>query len=118
MSGYTPDYLGQLIRKGKLSGKQIYLNVAWVTTETALKEYMAKQGASAKDAGFMQRTRAAVRTWLVAHTSIPALIRLARNIIYLFIALVVLFIVFLFYAFGANVSRSLNQKPYDHAGSL
>ena len=42
ISGYTPDYLGQLIRKGKLPGKQIYLNVAWVTTEEALMEYLEK----------------------------------------------------------------------------
>jgi hypothetical protein len=40
ISGYAPDYVGQLIRKGKLPGKQVYSNVAWVTTEVALKEYM------------------------------------------------------------------------------
>lgn len=42
ISGYAPDYIGQLIRKGKLSGKQVYCNVAWVTTEEAVREYLAK----------------------------------------------------------------------------
>jgi hypothetical protein len=42
ISGYAPDYVGQLIRKGKLLGKQIYYNVAWVTTEEAVREYLAK----------------------------------------------------------------------------
>lgn len=43
ISGYAPDYVGQLIRQGKLPGKQVYSNVAWVTTEDALREYLKKQ---------------------------------------------------------------------------
>ena len=39
--GYSPDYIGQLIRKGKIEGKQVYANVAWVTTEEAMEEYIA-----------------------------------------------------------------------------
>lgn len=42
LSGYAPDYIGQLIRMGKLPGKQIYFNVAWMTTERALRQYMEK----------------------------------------------------------------------------
>ena len=38
MSGYSPDYVGQLIRGGKITGKQIFSNVAWVTTEDAILE--------------------------------------------------------------------------------
>jgi hypothetical protein len=48
--GYSQDYLGQLIRKGKLEGKLVYSHVAWVTTPEAVEEYLAggkkkKQGA-------------------------------------------------------------------------
>jgi hypothetical protein len=32
ISGYASDYIGQLIRRGKLPGKQIYCTVAWMTT--------------------------------------------------------------------------------------
>lgn len=39
--GYAPDYIGQLIRKGKIEGKQVYANVAWMTTEEAMMEYVA-----------------------------------------------------------------------------
>ena len=42
LSGYSQDYIGQLIRMGKLSGKQVYYNVAWVTTKEALDEYIDK----------------------------------------------------------------------------
>lgn len=40
ISGYAPDYIGQLIRQGKIEGKQVFSNVAWVTTEDALRSYM------------------------------------------------------------------------------
>jgi predicted membrane protein len=42
ISGYTPDYLGQLIRKGKLTGTQVYSHVSWVTTEEAILDYLEK----------------------------------------------------------------------------
>lgn len=45
LSGYTPDYIGQLIRKGKIEGKQIFSNVAWVTTPEALAAYQKKDRA-------------------------------------------------------------------------
>ncbi len=42
LTGYTSDYIGQLIRAGKISGKQIYTNVSWVTTERDVLEYLGK----------------------------------------------------------------------------
>ena len=40
-SGYHPDYLGSLIRNGKLEGKKIGRN--WFTTEKAIKDFIAAQ---------------------------------------------------------------------------
>lgn len=40
LSGYSADYIGQLIRKGKIDGKQVYANVAWMTTREAVQEYI------------------------------------------------------------------------------
>ena len=40
-SGYHPDYLGSLIRNGKLEGKKIGRN--WFTTEKAVKDFLAAQ---------------------------------------------------------------------------
>lgn len=48
IAGYTPDYLGQLIRKGKLPGKQVYSNVAWMTTKEAVLEYVEREGRKGK----------------------------------------------------------------------
>ena len=43
ISGYSADYVGQLIRSGKLEGKQVFSNVAWMTTEEALQKYLRRQ---------------------------------------------------------------------------
>ncbi len=43
ISGYSADYLGQLIRQGKIYGKKIYLNVAWVTTEEEIYRYLQQR---------------------------------------------------------------------------
>ena len=42
ISGYSADYIGQLIRSGKLEGKQIFSNVSWVTTRDAVADYTQK----------------------------------------------------------------------------
>jgi len=39
ISGYSADYIGQLIRDGKIYGKQIYTNISWMTTSDAVNEY-------------------------------------------------------------------------------
>ncbi len=51
--GYSQDYLGQLIRKGKLEGKLVYSHVAWVTTEEAVQEYI---GGAKKKHGHIEDT--------------------------------------------------------------
>jgi hypothetical protein len=102
ISGYTPDYLGQLIRKGKLSGKQIYLNVAWVTTEEALAEYLDNNKTAGTKSGVSTGLRHRVRRWFIAHSSGEAVVRLARRVIYVIIAILVLLCVLLAYAIIAN----------------
>ncbi len=42
ISGYTADYIGQLIRAGKIPGKQVYANIQWMTTEEAVMDYKNK----------------------------------------------------------------------------
>lgn len=39
LSGYSSDYIGQLIRSGKIFGEQIYSNVVWMTTEEDVLNY-------------------------------------------------------------------------------
>lgn len=44
IANYSPDYVGQLIRAGKIKGEQVYSNVAWVTTEEEIQAYLEDKG--------------------------------------------------------------------------
>lgn len=60
ISGYSADYIGQLIRAGKIPGKQVCCTVAWMTTADAVTAYKNKGNASAKltlKEKFTNRTR-------------------------------------------------------------
>jgi predicted HTH domain antitoxin len=42
ITGYSSDYIGQLIRSGKIPGKQVYANIQWMTSADAIKDYRKK----------------------------------------------------------------------------
>lgn len=111
ISGYSPDYLGQLIRKGKLPGKQIYLNVAWVTTEAAVREHMNKNAIPGNEAGKWSRMMESFKKWRIAHSSTDYMLRMARRVIYLVIILLFIFVAFLIYAFFGNLTRPASERP-------
>lgn len=46
LANYSPDYVGQLIRAGKIKGEQVYSNVAWVTTEDEVIAYLKDKNRS------------------------------------------------------------------------
>ena len=52
ISGYSSDYVGQLIRQGKISGKQFYCNVAWVTTKQEIDKYLDNKSKPVKRFNF------------------------------------------------------------------
>jgi hypothetical protein len=54
ISGYSADYVGQLIRGGKLEGKQVFSNVAWMTTEEAIQKYLRRQSVPAGPKNWLQ----------------------------------------------------------------
>ncbi len=49
ISGYSSDYIGQLIRAGKISGKQVYSNIAWMTTAEAVLSYKRRNEKGKKE---------------------------------------------------------------------
>jgi hypothetical protein len=59
VSGYSSDYIGQLIRAGKISGKQVYTGVTWMTTAEEVLNYKTKNnnGKNSNDAGFVHRQK-------------------------------------------------------------
>ncbi len=49
IANYSPDYIGQLIRAGKIKGEQVYANVAWVTTHEEVEAYLKDKGRKVTD---------------------------------------------------------------------
>ena len=47
LANYTPDYVGQLIRAGKIKGEQVYSQVAWVTTPEEVQAYLSDKSRTA-----------------------------------------------------------------------
>ena len=43
ISGYASDYIGWLIRTGKVKGKRVYTGISWQTTEKAIKNYQKRK---------------------------------------------------------------------------
>jgi hypothetical protein len=43
ISGYSPDYIGYLIRTGKIPGRMVYTGVSWQTTREAILAYKNRQ---------------------------------------------------------------------------
>jgi hypothetical protein len=109
MSGYSPDYVGQLIRGGKITGKQIFSNVAWVTTEDAILEYLQKEkkGKSSTDTP-------PIRV-IDMIFSAEGLALTYAIVSWVAIAIFGLFIVFLISVFAISVDNTVNQKYIQQA---
>lgn len=94
LTEYTPDYLGQLLRAGKIEGRQVYSNVAWVTRESSLREYLAQKG---KDLPPIEN-----------HALPIDLPDLARPLLYIVIGCAVMLLVILIHILSLSVDRALS----------
>jgi hypothetical protein len=115
LSGYSSDYIGQLIRKGKLDGRQVYANVAWMTTREALMEYMDSDTARVKSApdALSETTLLSrlINIDLLPHQS--GVLRPALIIISVFS---VLFLLVEFYLFSVFIDRRLTLESEVQSG--
>ena len=103
LSGYSADYLGQLIRKGKLEGEQVFMNTAWMTTEIAVLDYVdkTKKSKTHEKKSFLKNVVQMVeKNWDV----------LSIYFLYAVIFLNVLFLVFLFFLFSVSVEKHFDKK--------
>ncbi len=99
LSGYAPDYVGQLIRKGKLPGKQVYSNVAWVTTEEAVQRYVSNEK-NKKTESFEWRS-------LLKEGNLS---KILNFFLYIALGVSVLFALFLFYVLVANIEANFERR--------
>jgi hypothetical protein len=114
ISGYAPDYIGQLIRKGKLKGRQVYVNVAWMTTENDIQNYMDKIRKNPGEEGWSENlsnklTEFRAKLALESHVA-----RILKTFLYLTIAVCVGFCLFLFYVISTNIDKKIEQRALDN----
>ena len=102
LSGYSSDYLGQLIRKGKLAGEQVYSNVAWVTTEKDVMSYLQKTKGTVVDESSVAKKLINKHSGKIIH-----------YFLYFSIGFLLLFIFTLFYIFVANIESRGLYEEYD-----
>ena len=116
ISGYSADYIGQLIRKGKLPGKQVFSNVAWMTTEDAVEVYMhdnTKSVASFEDSP--------VTLFLERMMSTEQLTLTYRAVAWFAIVFLVMFVLFLVSVIAVTLDHRIDREYQDrinHINSL
>ncbi len=108
ISGYAPDYVGQLIRKGKISGKRIYTNVAWVTTKDAVLGYLKQshEGESAPKGHNSRRARLEFENIFENKKFLKAF----RAGVYALLAIVLLAAILLFYVFSSVMEKKFSDQ--------
>lgn len=110
ITGYAPDYIGQLIRSGKIEGKQVYSNVAWVTTESAVREYAERGKSKGKDHVDSEPSFSFGRFLRGALVQ-----RFYKVGLYALLTVGVLFFLVLFYILSINIDRYLESRAVEKA---
>ena len=107
IAGYTPDYMGQLIRSGKLQGKQVFANVAWMTTEEAVRGYVEQKK------GRQAQKEATGQTLMQSFQREIESPRIVKRLSIALIILSVAFMLLLFYIFSTSLDQRLNQRAME-----
>ena len=103
ISGYSSDYLGQLIRGGKLSGKQVFSNVAWVTTEDAVYDYLRN--------GRRQDESLASGNITIGRFDLPDLLAILYTVLsWVVIAILSIFILFLASVLAVSLDHRIERS--------
>lgn len=114
ISGYAPDYIGQLIRKGRLEGKQMYSGVAWVTTEDALRTYLNNaQKNGGKSRAFIEFEYLDILKKQGIFTE-----RFFRALVYVGVVIAILIGLVFFYLLSVKIERFLDERSIHQIESL
>lgn len=101
LSSYSSDYIGQLIRAGKIEGQQVYANIAWVTTEDSVRAYMSAKHKGAHTASeFEGNVGEAASSFGV-------------YLMYLLVGFLAIACLTLFYIFSVSLDRYLTERTVE-----
>lgn len=118
ISGYAPDYIGQLIRKGKIPGQQVYCNVQWMTTREAILEYLKKDRKEQEPATIQKKAVEFARRLKIKILEKSKPDRLLSFSLYFIVAFSVIFSLLLFYIFSVNIEKKIEKEALEKARLL
>lgn len=101
LTDYTPDYIGQLVRAGKIEGRQVYSNVSWVTSESSLRSYLSQKGKEID----------------LPSAPVADLPEFARPLLYIVIGCTVMFLIILLHVFSLTIDRAISQSYEEKASA-
>lgn len=114
ISGYSPDYIGQLIRSGKISGKQVYCHIAWVTTaEAVLSHKQRERNGKEEEVGFEDRVLDSFKEtkhrifWEIR--TLKLFIKTFRYVLPIIIILVLSFSALIFFILSAKFQKGVPE---------
>ncbi len=114
LSGYSSDYVGQLIRSGKILGKRVYANPVWMTTEEELMNYLEADRANrSRRTGLGRKVADFLRSWRTGLRSELEIVKLYKGVLYFSISVSLVFSLFVFYVFSVNFDAWLSQRSQD-----
>ncbi len=104
ISNYSADYVGQLIRAGKIEGQQVYSNVAWVTTEASVREYLAAKNKSLHHPELSSNVTETAENFSV-------------YILYVVVGLLAVSLLVLLYIFAVSLDKAIERKVFDSSAA-
>jgi hypothetical protein len=110
LSGYSADYVGQLIRAGKVSGKQVFSNVVWMTTEEAIVSYLQREEKRALPETRLQR-------FVALCTAPERIAQLYTIALWFFIGIMGTFILLLLGVFAIGIDHTISEKYQQQVAS-
>lgn len=105
ITGYSSDYIGQLIRNGKIAGRQVYCNVAWMTTVKSVMDY--KEANKKTQTGFFYKIKKNLRMIGMEINAMKLFIQTFKTILpMVFIIFMIFFAMIFLFAFNLNSSET------------
>jgi hypothetical protein len=112
ISGYSADYIGQLIRAGKISGKQVYTNITWMTTAEAVMEYKNKGKAEDENKRTIkERLKNKKRLVLIQINIIKLFFQTFKSAMPMLIAAIISILVLCSFLVYLIVNKNINNLP-------
>ncbi len=110
VTGYSADYIGQLIRAGKIPGKQVYSNISWVTTAEAVLDYKNASKLKQKQSSVGSHLLKSKRKLAMEVDILKLVFQNFRSAWFLLIIIFIIFTALLYSVFYFSINKNIENK--------